>query len=121
MKNFIYIKKITNIEIAKCYKIVFKINNLKNNYGFFIIFFLFILYLISLIIFYSKSLKNLIDEIIKIMSQINNQAYKITQNEQTYSFYNNVKNINKNKNLRNKNIQKTGFENESTIKGKPLA
>ena len=36
MKNFFDIKKITNIEIIKCYKIVFIINNLKNNYGFFI-------------------------------------------------------------------------------------
>ena len=38
-KNFIDIKKITNIEIVKCYKIVFNINNIKNNYGTFIILF----------------------------------------------------------------------------------
>ena len=57
LKNFIDIKKITNIEIVKCYKIVFNINNLKNNYGFFIIFFIFIMYFISIIIFYCISLK----------------------------------------------------------------
>ena len=45
MDNFFDIKTITNIEIIKCYKIVFNKNNIKNNYGFFIIIFIFILYL----------------------------------------------------------------------------
>ena len=64
--DYLDIKKISNIGIIKCYKIVFQINNIKNNYGTFIIGFVFILYIICTIIFYCKSLKNLIKEIIKI-------------------------------------------------------
>ena len=66
IKNFLDIKKITNIEIVKCYKIVFSINNIKNNYGFFIFLFIFILYFICIIIFYWKSLKIVQQRIKKI-------------------------------------------------------
>ena len=51
LKNFIDIKKITNIEIIKCYRNCYKINVIKNNYGFFLIFFIFILYFICIINF----------------------------------------------------------------------
>ena len=46
MKNFLDIKKITNIEIVKCYKIVFYTNNIKYNFGLFFFFlcFYYILY-----------------------------------------------------------------------------
>ena len=88
LKNFIDIKKITNIEIIKCYKIVFKINNLKNNYGFIIIFFIFILYLICITVFYCKSFKILIYEIIKITTIINSKEYLIYRTRETYSFLN---------------------------------
>ena len=100
LKNFIDIKKITNIEIVKCYKIVFNINNLKNNYGFFIIFFIFIMYFICIIIFYCISLKILIDEIIKIICIINSKEYQITKNGETHSFFINTQS--KRKNLQTK-------------------
>ena len=51
----------------KCYKIVFKIKELKNNYGFFIISFVMLLYFITLFLFnissyskYKKEIKNII-------------------------------------------------------------
>ena len=90
IKNFIDFKKITNIEIIKCYRTCFKINNMKNNYGFFIIFFIFILYLICINIFYCKSLKILIGEIIKIMSAINSKEYNTTKNRLSYSLFNKI-------------------------------
>ena len=71
MKNFLDIKKITNIEIVKCYKIVFKKNNINYNFGLFFFFFMFILYFTCLTVFYCKSLKKLIDEIIKIIEAKN--------------------------------------------------
>ena len=88
LKNFIDIKKITNIEIVKCYKIVFKKNNLKNNYGSFIILFIFILYFLCIIIFYCKSLKSLINEIIKIRKAKNNENYSNKKNK-IYNYKNN--------------------------------
>ena len=54
-RSFIDIKNIANLNVLKCYKIVFKINNLKRNYGFFIISFIFLLYYITLFIFRFKS------------------------------------------------------------------
>ena len=66
-KDFFDFQKITNIGIVKCYKTVFKINELIKNYGSFIIIFIFILYLICINIFYCKSWKNLNDEILKII------------------------------------------------------
>ena len=133
LKNFIDIKKITNIEIVKCYKIVFNINNLKNNYGFFIIFFIFIMYFICIIIFYCISLKILIDEIIKIICIINSKEYQITKSKETYSSFINTQSkrntlhtkskiesftkiIKKEKNLiSKKNKRKTNNKNNSKI------
>ena len=71
MKNFLDIKKITNIEIIKCYKTVFNKKNIEKNYGFFIIIFIFIFYFICIIIFYFKSRTNLIQEIIEIIKAKN--------------------------------------------------
>ena len=96
LKDFINIKKITNIEIIKCYRTCFKINNIKNNYGFYIIFFIFILYFICINIFFCKSLIILIDEIIKI---IKCKEYQITKNKKDYSSLDNIQ--------RKSNIQQT--------------
>ena len=112
LKDFIDIKKITNIEIIKCYKIVFKINNLKNNYGFFLIFFIFILYFICICIFYFKSLKNLIDEVIKII-EAKNLENQIIKSEQIYP----LKNKNKVKKINKKNKKaKNKIKSDSTLK-----
>ena len=66
-KSFTDINNMLNINIIKCYKYVFKIKELKNNYGFFIIAFVMILYFITLITFlfssygnYKKEIKNII-------------------------------------------------------------
>jgi len=98
--NFLDIKKITNIEIIKCYKIVFNINNIKNNYGIFIILFIFILYSICINIFYFKSFENLINEINKIIDAINNKENHITTNEPIDSVIKSKK-----RNIKKKNIK----------------
>ena len=105
LDNFLDIKKIINIDIIKCYKIVFDINNIKNNYGSFIIIFIFILYLICLNIFYCKSLKYLIDEINKIINALNKKENQLTQNE-----HNNIKRT------INKRYQKSNIKNEYTMR-----
>ena len=72
-KNFIDIKNIININIMKCYKTVLTINNLKNNYGFFIILFIILFYYICFFSFYCKyykSLKKLINTIISAKKNI---------------------------------------------------
>ena len=103
MKNFIDIKTITNIGIVKCYKIVFNKKNIKNNYGLFFFFFMFILYFICINVFYCKSLKNLIEEIIKIIemknkeNHINKNNIKNNKSKIIYS-YNNKNIIKRSKN-----------------------
>ena len=96
-KNFLDIKSITNIEIIKCYKIVFDKNNIKNNYGFFIMIFIIILYFICLFIFYRKSKKKLIDEIIQIIKAKNNINNQLNKNKKIYvGVKNNMKKIKNN-------------------------
>ena len=80
---------------------------MKNNYGFFIIFFIFILYLICINIFYCKSLKILIGEIIKIISAINSKEYNTTKNRLSYSLFNKIH--------RKINIQQTKSPNNSSF------
>ena len=110
LKNFIDIKKITNIEIVKCYKIVFNLKNMKNNLGFFIISFVIVLYFICLFIFYCKSLKNLIYIIFQIIraKNIKSQAFK---NQPIYSFKNKINNR-----KRNIEIIKIKIKKKSTFK-----
>ena len=110
MKNFIDIKKITNIEVIKCYKIVFKIKNLKNNYGSFIILFIFILYCLCIIIFYCRAWKNLIDEIYKII-EAKNKENQLNKNIQYNKFY--IKDF---KGLKERKIQKTKLGVNSNLK-----
>ena len=114
LKNFIDIKKITNIEIIKCYRNCYKINVIKNNYGFFIFIFIFIIYFICIVVFYLKSLKNLIDEIIKIITAINNKKYQITAGGKAHPFPNN------NQKIKKKNLVKNKVESEFSTKGKIL-
>ena len=63
-KNFNDIK---NNNILKCSKTVWKIKNLINNYGFFIMLFMLILYFLTLFIFWFKSF----DKILKVINYIN--------------------------------------------------
>ena len=66
-KSFKDINNIVNLKVMKCYKVVFKINGLKKNYGFFIMVSVIILYFISLLIFVTFSNTQLKKEIIKII------------------------------------------------------
>ena len=120
LENFIDIKAIANIEIIKCYKIVFDINNLKNNYGSFIIISIFILFIFCIIIFYCKSLNNLINEINKIIKAIYYNRNQITKNEPIYS--NKRKNTKKTtKRTSTKNLKTHDWNSEkSKIKNKSL-
>ena len=70
-KNFIDIK---NNNIMKCYKLAWKIKELKRNYGFFIILFILILYFITLFIFLFKSF-------IKLKKDINYINFFLKKNE----------------------------------------
>ena len=66
-KNFKDINNLINLNVMKCYKVVFKINCLKKNYGFFILSSIIIFYFISLLIFVTLSNTNLKKEINKII------------------------------------------------------
>ena len=65
--NFVDFKNIANIQILKCYKLIFKLRSLKNNYGnIFMIIIIFFLFL-TIIIFYRKDLPNLKEYFYKIL------------------------------------------------------
>ena len=59
LKRFTDIKSIANLDIMKCYKNVFDKKNIRNNYGFFIIFFIELLYFICLFNFILVAFKQL--------------------------------------------------------------
>ena len=110
IKNIFNIKRISNIEIVKCYKIVFTKNNMKNNYGSFIILFIFILYFLCLIIFYCKSWKKLLEEIVKIIKAKNKKNH-LNKNKPLVFLKNNMTN-NKRK---NKKIENEKIDSDSKI------
>ena len=66
-KNFINIKNIANINLLICYKILFTIEGLLNNYGCFCLVVVILVHFIIIIIFYAK---NLIKKISFIISEI---------------------------------------------------
>ena len=66
-KNFIDINNIANIKFLKCYKIVFKKNNIKHNLGFYIMNSIFLLFFLCLFLFYCRYYNLLIDEIIGLI------------------------------------------------------
>ena len=69
-ENFVNIKNILNLKLLKCYKSVFDINSLKNNFGFFIMDLIIILYFVCLIIFFSESFIKMKKEIKEIISSL---------------------------------------------------
>ena len=90
LQNFKDIKKITNINVIKCFKNVFSKNNIKNNYGFYILCFIFALFFICIILFCFKFFNLLIKEIIDVSEALkkkfsenkeNNIENNITQNK----------------------------------------
>ena len=121
LKSFTDFKNIANIMLMKCYKDVFKIQYIKNNYGFLIIAFIFILYFISLIIFYSQ-LKNFFkNNVYKIINAKNKILYSINKKSNSIS---NVKNGKKKERrslnkLRNYNIN-TNIKNNKSFPPKKI-
>ena len=67
LKSFIEIKNIMNLNVMKCYKTVFKINDLLKNYGYFIISFIILFYLFCVLIFSCYSFNKLRKEIKNIV------------------------------------------------------
>ena len=80
-KNFRDINYITNLQVIKCYKIAFQINNIKINYGFYIFCFLIIIIFICTLLFYIKFYSLLIQEINEIISAIKNKNNKNNLNQ----------------------------------------
>ena len=66
-KNFIDINNIANIKFMKCYKIVFKKNNIKHNLGFYIMNSIFLSFFLCLFLFYCRYYNLLINEIIGLI------------------------------------------------------
>ena len=111
-KSFIDIKNIFNINILKCYKAVFKIIELKKNYGFFIVSFVLLFYFASLIIFLFISYANYKKEIKNIIWALKFNEIPINNNQ-------NIKKpmiINKNMNFRKKKKINLNQSNKSKIK-----
>ena len=82
-KNFRDINYITNIHVIKCYKLVFLLNNIKLNFGFYIFFFISFILFICIILFYVKFYSLLIldiDEIIYSLKYKNSQNIIIQKN-----------------------------------------
>ena len=67
LKSFIEVKNIINLNVMKCYKEVWKLHNLKKNYGCFIISFIILFYFFSILIFCCCSFGKLTKEIKNII------------------------------------------------------
>ena len=75
-KSFIDIKNIANIDIIKCYKIVFKAKNIKNNCGLYIIGFIMLLFVFTVFIFWFKYDKKLKTDLFNIYITLKNYKPK---------------------------------------------
>ena len=87
LKKFINVKNLLNIDVIKCYKLIFVDNGLLKNIGSYIISSIFLINTIASIVLYLKDfniIKNKIKNIIqnKLNTSINNSKEKINQNEQ---------------------------------------
>ena len=113
--NFIDINNVANIQFLKCYKIVFKKENIIKNIGFYILAFIFLLFFICLILFYSKFYDILRNDINKLCTQLKNNN---KNNKSIIKLNNNNKNKNiiKLNNNNNKNIIKLNNKNNN-LKG----
>ena len=125
MMNFKDIKNMINIDIIKCYKIVFTKANIKKNFGFFIIIFILLIDFICAFLFIFKFYDLLINEINKMYLTRKKKIIKNTKNRNKNPKKNRGKrNNNKIKlepNKRKKNIlnkSKADEENKQIIKNK---
>ena len=105
LKSFIDIKNIANLNIMKCYKIVFKIKDLIKNYGFFIISIIIVLYFITLIIFWAYSYNKLKNDINIMISLLKINETTITKNDTKKIIKkNNKKKVKRKKKIKNNNM-----------------
>ena len=114
LKSFTNIKNIMNLEVIKCYKIVYKIKSLIKNYGFYIIGFIIILYFITLFIFVGKSYYLLDKEIYNIFQDKKENEIP-SKHKKNKKGVNKIKNKNNNIIKKNKNLKKYN----SNFKNKP--
>ena len=115
MKNFVDINNIANIQIIKCYKIIFNKENLFKNYGFFLISFILIFLFISVILFICKYFQSLIIEINKIKyakKNMNSSQKKVNQSKTQRK-----ETVNKNMNMNiNMNMNKMNYLSKISFK-----
>jgi len=71
--NFIKINNIANLNVVKCYKIVFQKQNLKFNYGFYILDGIFLIFFICLFLFCFKYYYLFFEKISEIISPLKNE------------------------------------------------
>jgi len=76
-KNFVDINNIANIKFLKCYKIVFKKENIILNYGFYIMNFIIVLFLICLFLFYCKYYYSFFDKVKQFVSRLSKKKQSI--------------------------------------------
>ena len=73
-KSFTEIKSILNLEVVKCYRVLFTREGLINNIGSYVLLSIIFYYIISLIIFISKGYKILSDKINELIIKIKNDT-----------------------------------------------
>ena len=137
-KGFTDIKSISNINVIKCYKIVFKLKNLVINYGFYIVGSIMILDIITTFIHWLKSYKEMKKDLMNMSTLLKGieskkilpivegkknlkekkikkkKKRKKTKVKHKYNIENNINiyNINDNKNLENNNNQIKNINND---------
>ena len=93
LKSFIDINNIANIQMLKCYKIVFKKNNILKNLGFYIFSCLILFNLICFLVFVIKDYKILVSKIYKL------KKYFLNDKKEKKIILNNIYKINKKANF----------------------
>ena len=73
-KSFTEIQSILNLDVVKCYRVLFTREGLINNIGNYVLLSIIFYYIISLIIFISKGYKNLSDKINELIIKIKNDT-----------------------------------------------
>ena len=90
-KNFVDINNIANLKFLICYKVVFKKNNIKFNYGFYILAFIIMLFFLCFFLFYFKYYNLFISEINIIITELTK--------EEKVEHINNIEGKNRNNNI----------------------
>ena len=107
--SFLNIKTYANLEVIKCYYLLFQIKGIIKNYGFYIMIVILFLYILIMLIFYTKYNKNIsylislaadIKKKIKIKYSPIKKSNKIKKTKQKFLFMNKT-NSSKRKNLIN--------------------